>query len=428
MTTPEPDKREARPQPGRRRHYAWIVVAVTFATLLVGAGVRTAPGVLIRPLEQDFGWDRASISLAVAIGIFIFGLTAPMAGALLDRFGPRRVMLAGASLTVLGLAPLLAMREIWQLYIFMGLVTGVGTGAVSGSLGAVVAARWFKTHRGIVIGIFGGATSMGQLIFIPSLLGLTTASGWRSAVGFLIVMGVVLLAPIALLMRNYPADKGLLPFGDDGTGHPGAGETEQSRTTKMSVALRGREFWLLAGSYFICGYTTAGLITTHLIPYSLEHGFNEATTAGTMALMGAMNLVGTLSSGWLTDRYDNRRLLAIYFSTRAISLVALPFIMTAPQLLLFAVIYGFDWVATVPPVVNLTATIYGKGSLGVIYGWIFFAHMMGASIAAYAGGYLRDALGDYNVVFAGAAVMAFIAVGFSLGIRLPGLRHAEAGS
>ena len=409
-----------------RWHYAWVVLVVTVVTILVGAGVRFAPGVLIRPLEEEFGWDRASISLAVAIGLFVFGLSGPVAGALLDRFGPRVVMALGMGVTLIGLGPLLVMRELWQMYLLWGLVTGLGTGALSGSLGAIVAARWFKAHRGLAIGLFSGATSMGQLVFIPSLLGLTAAAGWRSAVGLLTVVVFVMLLPIALLMRDRPSDKGLRPFGDHGAAGTLAEQVEETRQTTMRDAVRGRAFWLLAGSLFICGYTTSGLIATHLIPYSLEHGFDEATTASTMALMGSMNIVGTLFSGWLTDRYDNRRLMATYFALRGLSLAALPFIVEAPQLLLFAVVYGLDWIAVAPPSTNLTVTIYGRGSLGTVYGWIFFAHMLGASIAAYAGGYLQEHLGSYDLVFMSGALMTFMAAAFSLTIRVSARRRAVA--
>lgn len=307
-----------------RVHYAWVVVAVTALTLLVGAGVRAAPGVLIKPLEAEFGWSRAEISLAVAISILAFGLAAPLAGSLIDRFGPRLVMLGGAALTAAGLVPLLAMRELWQMHLFWGLVTGAGTGAVSGALGATVAMRWFKKHRGVIIGLFGAATSAGQLVFLPLLVALTVTDGWRSAIGLLAAATVALLLPIGLLMRNRPADVGLRPLGDDGDEPTASERAEETRRTPLRTALRTRDFWLLAGSFFICGYTTNGLIGTHLIPHAVEHGFTEVTAANAVALMGAMNVVGTLLSGWLTDRFDNRRLLATYYTFRALSIAALP--------------------------------------------------------------------------------------------------------
>jgi sugar phosphate permease len=409
-----------------RLHYAWIVVAVTALTLLVGAGVRAAPGVLIKPLEAEFGWSRAEISLAVAISILAFGLAAPLAGSLIDRFGPRLVMLGGAALTAAGLVPLLAMRELWQMHLFWGLVTGAGTGAVSGALGATVAMRWFKKHRGVIIGLFGAATSAGQLVFLPLLVTLTVTGGWRSAIGLLAVACAALLLPIALLMRNRPADVGLRPFGDDGDEPTASERAEEARRTPLRAALRTRDFWLLAGSFFICGYTTNGLIGTHLIPHAVEHGFTEVTAANAVALMGAMNVVGTLLSGWLTDRFDNRKLLATYYTFRALSIAALPLVLEVPQLFLFAVVYGLDWIATVPPTANLTATIYGRASLGALYGWIFFSHMVGAALAAYAGGFFRDTLGDYHLAFVSAAVLGFLAAGLSLRIRTSGLRAPVA--
>jgi len=413
-----------RPVAGESRrglewHYAWVVVAVTFATILVGAGIRYAPGVLIVPLENEFGWSRASISLAVSIGLFVFGLSGPVGGALMDRYGPRLVMIGGICVTVAGLFPLLLVKELWQFYFFWGLVTGLGTGALSGSVGNIVAARWFKAHRGMVMGVFASATSMGQLIFIPSLLGLSLSSGWRSAVVVLTVIGAFMLFPVILFMRNNPSDKGLRAFGDDGSAVTAAQRLEDTRQTPMRVAIKRREFWLLAGSLFICGYTTTGLMTTHLIPFSLERGFDEVTTAGTMGLMGAMNMAGTLISGWLTDRYDNRKLLALTYFTRALSLIALLFIVSAPQLLIFAVVYGLDWIASGPPSANLVATIFGKASLGTIYGWIFFAHMVGASIAAYAAGLLHGLMGSYNVVFMSAALLLFASSVFALNLRTP---------
>ncbi|MDO8689800.1 MAG: MFS transporter, partial [Dehalococcoidia bacterium] len=318
------------------------------------------------------------------------------------------------------------MRELWQLYILWGVMTGLGTGALAGSLGAVVATRWFKARRGMVIGLFSSATSMGQLVFIPLLMAITVAAGWRSAVILLAVIGAAVALPIGLLMRNSPSDKGLLPFGDSGAAGTAFQKLEETRSTTVREAIRGREFWLLAFNLFICGYTTTGLITTHFISFSLEHGFDETMTAGTMGVMGAMNMVGTLTAGWLTDRYDNRKLLAVCYALRGLSLVALPFILEAPQLLFFAVIYGLDWIATAPPSINLTATIFGKGSLGTVYGWIFFSHMLGASVAAFAGGYLHGLLGSYNLVFISAAMMLFMAVPASLFIRIPNRRKETA--
>ena len=413
MDYPLPNTSNTRPP---RLHYAWIVSIVTFFVLLVVAGVRTAPGVLIKPLEAEFGWDRASISLAVMVSLFAFGLGGPLGGGLIDRFGPRRVMVGGLALTALGLGPLLMLSQLWQLHLLWGLVTGIGTGAVATVLGATVANRWFHSHRGVMIGVFGAASSAGQLIFLPGLMSITSSSGWRSAIGVMTIASVALIIPVLVFMRNRPQDVNQRPLGDDGSAAMSI-QDSNTRTTPMRDAIHTRDFWLLAGSFFICGYTSNGLVGTHLIPHAIEHGFTEVAAAGAVGLMGMMNIVGTISSGWLTDRYDNRKLLGIYYGFRAISIAALPFIVEMQGLLIFAVLYGLDWIATIPPTVNLTVQRFGKGSVGTIFGWIFCAHMVGAGLAAYAGGFFHDVLGDYHLVFISAGLLGFMAVGLSMSIN-----------
>lgn len=409
----------------RRPHYAWVIVVVTFLVLLVAAGVRAAPGVLIKPLEAEFGWDRGSISLAVALSFIAFGLGAPISGGLVDRFGPRRVMLGGIAFIAAGLAPLVWLSELWQLHLLWGVVVGVGTGAVTNVLGATIALRWFRSHRGLVVGAFASASSAGQLVFVSLLAWIVLSEGWRSALGALAVAIGLLVVPVVLLMRDRPSDVNRRPYGD--SDDPVAIEAERveaARATPLREAARTADFWLLAGSFFVCGYTSNGLIGTHLIPHAVEHGFSEVTAAGAVALMGTMNIVGTLASGWLTDRFDNRRLLAAYYGFRALSIAALPFVLEVPQLLLFAVVYGLDWIATVPPTANLTARRFGRASLGSIYGWIFCSHMIGAALAAWLGGVFRDVLGDYHAIFLSAALLGFVAVALSLRISTGGATRA----
>ena len=409
-----------------RFHYAWVIVAVTFLVLLVASSVRAAPGVLITPLEKEFGWDRAAISAAIAASILTFGLGGPLSGGLIARFGPRRVALFGSLAIAVGLLPLLSLRDLWQLFVFWGVVVGLGTGAVGSVLGATVAHRWFRTHRGLVVGLFGAATSVGQLIFVPSMMALTVSDGWRSGIALLMGAAIVVSLPVLLFMRDRPADIGARPFGESET-VSAEEKAADARRTPLGAALRTKDFWLLAGSFFICGYTSNGLVGTHLIPHAMEHGFTSVTSATAVGLMGAMNIVGTLGSGWLSDRFDNRKLLAAYYGFRALSLLALPFIFETQWLYAFAFLYGLDWIATVPPTVNLTATIFGRASLGQLYGWIFFSHMCGAALAAYAGGYFHTVLGDYHLMFISAALMGFIAVSLALRISPAHVRPALAG-
>lgn len=393
----------------RRLHYAWVVTSVTFIALLAAASVRAAPGVIIVPIEQEFGWDRASISLAVSISLITFGLGGPVGGKLVAGIGPRRALLVGLGSIAAGLFLMLSVSALWQLYLVWGLLIGVGTGIASQVTGATVAHRWFRTHRGIVIGLFGAATSAGQLIFVPTMMALTQSDGWRSGMLLLLGAAAIVSVPVLFFMRDRPEDVGVRAFGEGAT----LSETERAddaRSTPLAAAIRTRDFWLLAGSFFICGYTSNGLVGTHLIPHALDHGFTAVTSATAVGVMGSMNIVGTLASGWLSDRYDNRKLLAAYYGMRAISLFALPLIFEAQWLYAFAVLYGLDWIATVPPTANLTASIFGRASLGVLYGWIFFAHMCGAALAAYAGGYFHTVLGDYHLMFISAALMGIIAV------------------
>ncbi len=396
----------------RRLHLAWLIVIVTFVALVTSAGVRTVPGIIIKPLEDEFGWSRGSISLAVAVSLFAFGFGAPLGGSLIDRFGPRRLMLGGLALIALGLIPLVGLTDLWQLHLLWGIVVGIGTGAVSGTLGATVALRWFNRHRGLVVGIFGAASAAGQLIFVPTLIGVASSSGWRTVILGLAGAALAALILALFLMRDRPEDVGLEPVGEATK----ATAAVDARVTSLREGVRTRDFWLLAASFFICGYTTNGLIGTHLLPHTLEHGFVEADMAGALGIMGVMNIFGTLASGWLSERCDNRKLLATYYGFRALSLAALPFILEMQGMFIFAVIYGLDWVATVPPTVNLTAQRFGRGSLGRLYGWIFCSHMIGAGIASYAGGFFRDILGDYHLIFISAAVLGVVASGLAMGI------------
>lgn len=398
-----------------RFHYAWVVTAVTFVALLAASSVRAAPGVFLVPLENEFGWSRSIISLAISISIITFGLGGPIGGVLVDRIGPRRGLLGGLVMIAVGLYLLLSLHDLWQLYLLWGVLIGVGTGISSAVMGATVAHRWFRTHRGVVIGLFGAATSVGQLIFVPWMLNVTTTDGWRSGIALVLGASIAAAVPVLFFMRDRPSDVGARAFGE---GEVVSAEERAAdvRRTPLAAAVRTRDFWLLAGSFFICGYTSNGLVGTHLIPHAMEHGFTAVTSGAAVGLMGSMNIVGTLASGWLSDRFDNRKLLAVYYGFRALSLMALPLIYEEQWLYAFAVLYGLDWIATVPPTANLTAQIFGRASLGQLYGWIFFSHMCGAALAAFAGAFAHDILGNYHIMFVSAAMMGFIAVSLALRI------------
>ena len=398
----------------RNLHYGWVVVAVTFVTVVTATGARSAAGVVLRPLEEEFGWSRGSISLAFSLSLLTFGLGAPLSGRLFDRFGIRVTGLAFLALAGVGTALSAAVQELWQLQVFWGLFLGLGTGGVSLVLSAAVANAWFEKGRGLVTGLLSGASSAGQLVFIPLLVWVTARWNWRVGVGLLAVLLIGITLPaVTLLLRSRPADVGLEPYG----GSVGSTAVVDFRVTPMREALRTGDFWLLAVSFAICGFTTVGLIGTHFIPHATEHGFTEAEAAGILSVLGAMNVVGTLASGWLCDRYPPRLLLAGYYFFRALSLLVLPLITTVPLMSAFAVVYGFDYIATVPPTVMLTADRFGRRSVGTIYGWITFAHMAGGALAAAGAGAIHDAAGDYAIAIYASGLLGLVAAGLAFGIR-----------
>ncbi|HEX3176805.1 MAG TPA: MFS transporter [Methylomirabilota bacterium] len=421
-----------------RVHYGWIVAAVTFLTLLAAAGIRSAPGVLIIPLEREFGWTRATVALAVSINLLLYGLSGPFAAALMDRLGIRRVMVAALAVVAAGVALTTKMTAAWQLALLWGVVVGLGTGAMAGVLGAMVANRWFTERRGLVLGMLTASSATGQLLFLPLLASMVVHLGWRSAV--LLVAGVALLVLplVAWLMRDDPRDIGLRPFGEP------AGAPVAPRPPRPSLAaplvglargLRSRDFWLLAGSFFICGLSTNGLIGTHLIPASMEHGIEEVAAASMLASIGVLDIIGTTVSGWLSDRWDNRYLLCWYYGLRGLSLLFLPYALGSTYLGLaaFVVFYGLDWVATVPPTSRLAADTFGRANVGIMYGWIATSHQLGAATAAYGGGLLRTWLGDYQVTFVTAGLACLVAAGLVLRIgqtprvvRAPAVKVAGA--
>jgi sugar phosphate permease len=387
-----------------RIHYGWVVAAVTFLAVVVTAGVRATPGILIVPLEQEFHWSRAAISFAVGINILLYGVIGPFAAALMERFGLRRTMLASYALVALGVALTPLMRETWQLTLLWGVVVGAGTGVTGTFLGAIIAARWFVEKRGLVLGILTAGNAAGQLIFLPPLAAISTRFGWREMSVVLAAITLVLVPVTALWMRDRPEEMGLAPYGEEGGPQPVAAATGNPLATAMGAlfeGLRSRDFWLLSGSFLICGLSTNGLVGTHLIPACVDHGITEVTGASLLAGMGVLNFIGATASGWLSDRLDNRFLLFWYYGLRGLSLMYLPFAfdMSFYGLSLFAIFYGLDWIATLPPTVKLTTQIFGPQKAGVMLGWILAVHMIGGALAAYGGGVFRISFGSYLEAF-----------------------------
>ena len=403
-----------------RRHYAWLIVLVTFVTLITTAGFRATPGVLIVPLENEFGWSSGTISIAISLGLVLFGLTAPFSAALMERFGVRRVMLialvtiaSGASLTTVMDAP-------WQLDLLWGVVVGSATGAVSVPLAATVANRWFEQRRGLVTGILTASNASGQMVFLPALAWLATAYGWRWAAVTVALVAMVIVFPIvAIFVRDRPQSVGLEPYGAT---EPVPVPDRSSRPFRpaidgLLIGVKSRAFWLLCATFFICGLSTNGLVGTHLIPAAIDHHLTEVTGASILALMGLFDVIGTTCSGWLTDRVDPRRLLAWYYALRGLAIIALPIAFgSGYALVAFAVFYGLDWVATVPPTVMLTANHFGRERVGIVFGWVYASHQLGAAFAAWAGGATRTWLGTYNYAFVSAGALCLVAAGLSLRI------------
>ena len=413
---------------GRKLHYAWIVAGVTFLTLLVAAGLRATPGVLIVPLETEFGWSRATISFAIGVNIFLYGLVGPFAAAVMDRFGLRRTMLGALVLIATGVALTPLMTRPWQMVLLWGTVVGTGSGATALVLGATVVARWFAVRRGLVMGVLTASTATGQLIFLPVLASLAENFGWRAVSLAVAAAALALIPVVALLMRDRPQDIGVAPFGADPehlAAAPALGNPALRAIRALRDGLRSRDFWLLAGSFFICGASTNGLIGTHLIPACLDHGIPQVAGASLLAAMGVFDLVGTTLSGWLSDRWSNRGLLAWYYGLRGLSLIYLPFAfdITFYGLPLFAIFYGLDWIATVPPTVRLATRAFGADRGPIMFGWIAAAHQLGAALAAFTAGALRTSLGTYFEAFMLSGLLCLVA---ALMVLFLGRRSEEA--
>lgn len=405
-----------------RVHYALVIAAITFLSLLAAAGLRSAPGVLLVPLQLGFDWDRGTVSAGAGLGILVNGLVGPFAASLMQTYGIKRVLLGGLGMMAAAATASLFMTEAWQYLLTWGLVTGVGSGAVAGVLAAAVVNRWFAARQGLVMGLLSASTASGSLIFLPLMASLAAAGDWRPVVKLVAAVMLCLIPIVWLLFRESPRDLGV--------GRLGAGIDEELPAPKLGhpfaavgelvTASRHRAFWLLAVGFFVCGATTNGLVGTHLIAFCGDHGIPPGTAAGWLAFMGLFDIVGATASGWLSDRYDPRKLLVVYFGLRGIALAALPALpLEDGDLVFFSVLFGLDWIATVPPTLRLVNATFGQTRGPVIYGWIFAAHQMGAGAAALAAGVLREVSGSYTFAFVIGGVMAIsVALLFCAAVRL----------
>ncbi|MFI4926132.1 MAG: MFS transporter [Burkholderiales bacterium] len=404
-------------------HYAWVVAAVTFLAMLITSAALGLPGAMLQPLSREFGWTTEQLSSVFAVRFALFGLLGPFAAVFIMRFGLRRVV--AIALTIIGVTIALATQvtQLWQLFLLWGLLLGFGTGTVAMVLGAIVANRWFTQRRGLVMGLLAGSTATGQLIFLPIAAWLIEHLGWRYAVLPVCGAAVVVTALVLLLMQDKPADLGLQAYGESqAAATPAAAAAPalgfMGPFKVLAEAVRNRTFWVLAGTFFICGLSTNGLLQTHFISLCGDRGLGPVPAASVLSLMGVFDLFGTTLSGYLSDRFDNRKLLLAYYGLRGLSLLWLPYSdFTLVGLSLFAAFYGLDWIATVPPTVKLSAVEFGKERAGLVFGWIFAAHQLGAATAAYAAGLSRTVWLTYDPALFGAGFACLLAAVGVLAIR-----------
>lgn len=406
-----------------RIHPAWWVAAVAFLALLAAAGFRAAPGALMVPLHEEFGWSTSTMSLAVSVNLLLYGLTAPFAAALMDRFGIRQVVATALLLVALGAGGSILMTASWQLLLFWGVLIGLGTGSMALVFAATIANRWFEKSRGLVMGILTAGSATGQLIFLPPVAAIAETGGWREASLLIAAVAVIAVPVVWVVLRDRPSDRGVLLFGADAATYVvpvrAVGGAARRAFAGLVYASKRRSFWALAIAFAICGATTNGLIGIHFIPSAHDHGMAQTTAAGLLAVVGIFDIVGTVASGWLTDRFDPRKLLVAYYVFRGVGLLLLPWLLSDtvhPSMVLFIVVYGLDWVATVPPTVALCREIFGEHGT-IVFGWVFAAHQIGAAVAALGAGVIRDAFGTYTYAWWGGAALCVIAAVLSLAVR-----------
>ena len=401
-------------------YYGWFIIALSFLAYMAASAVRSAASVLIHPLEAEFGWGRTAISAAASLNLLTYGFMAPVGGWLLDRYGARRVVIGCLASIAIGVTGTVLVRELWQFILLWGVMLGIATG-VTPALSASVASRWFIARRGLALGILSNANATGQVIFLPILMALIVSHGWRPAMMSIVGAALLLLPAIWLWLRDYPAEVGLEPYTDGGVkfGHAAAARApaREFSLTPIADAVKTATFWLLSGSFFICGMTSNGLVGTHMIPHAIERGIAEVTAATAVGIMGVASFVGTTFAGWLCDRMDARKVLSAAYFFRGMSLFVLPYVTDASGLFVFAVLYGLDWFATGPSTTAIIAKHFGQDRVGVIFGLVFVSHQIGSAIAALGAGWIYSYFGAYYYAFLSGAVMGLLAAGMALVIR-----------
>jgi MFS family permease len=403
-----------------RIHPAWVVLIAVTVCMMASSGLRSVFGVYIKPLEAEFGWTRGALSGVAAISLLLLGAAGPFAGRLADRWGPRRVILLSLVLLGVGAIGAAAVSALWQLYLTTGLLMGIGAGGLGLATGSVIAARWFEARRGLAIGIAAGGMSAGQLVIIPLAAALMLWFGWRVSMFWLGLGVLALVLPLGLwLIRNEPADRGVRAYGATGVSLTAAQTLDARRAGRVGVveAAQYPQFWLLMATFFVCGYTTNGMVLTHFMPHALDHSFTEFQASTALGIMGAMNVLGTIASGFICDRFGRRGPLATYYLLRGISLIFLVYVWDVQSLHLWAAIYGLNYISTVPPTTTLTASIFGRYSVGELSGWIFFAHQVGAALGAAIAGWVFEIYGSYSPAFISAGLLGLLAAALTMLIR-----------
>ena len=413
----------------QRVHYAWVVLGVTFVALLATAALRSAPSVLIVPLEHSFGWSIATISAAISVHLGLYGFLGPFGAALMQRFGIRRTALCALVLVVAAVMASSFITAPWQLVLTWGVLVGTCCGLVAPVFGATIVNRWFVERRGLAMGIVSSSSATGQLLFLPPLAAVATTVGWRPAIWIVAAAMVAVIPLVAFLLPEDPAQLGLAPYGDSSDARPPARATANPLLVSFSAlgrAVRSGNFWLLFASFFVCGASANGLVGTHLIPFCADHGIPQVTAAGALAAIGAFTILGTTFSGWMSDRYDNRVLLMFFYGFRGLSLIYLPYSdFSFGTLTIFALFYGLDYFATVPPTLRLLTDTFGRTDAPVVYGWVFAGHQVGAASVALLAGVMRSDLGSYFLPF---VLSGLLCLGAAMLVLLIGRTPRGAGT